>query len=342
MPSITAKPRSEPGRLTRRVVILVYDGTTLLDATGPAQVFNSARENGGDGQSRYEIVLASRTGGMIATDTGIRLGSLTLQEAAAEPIDTLIVAGGIGVFALTEDPEVNQWIRQVARRCRRVGSTCMGAFLTASAGLLSGKRAATHWRWCDELRKRHPDVSVEDDPIYVRDGNVWSSAGVSAGIDLALAMVEEDEGRSLALAVARSLVVYLKRPGGQSQFSAALTAQAADSDGVFEPLLHWIANNLDADLRVEQLAEFCRMSPRTFARLYTERMGTTPAKTVERMRVEAAKRLLESGGQSVAAVARSCGLGDDQRLRRAFLRHVGTAPSEFQRRFGAATDTGAR
>jgi len=334
MPSFSATRRSEETQITRRIVILIYDGTTLLDATGPAQVFNSARENGGGEPSPYEIVLASSSGGMIETDTGIMLSSVSLAQAAAKPIDTLIIAGGTGIFAVTEDPGINRWVRQVGEKCRRVGSTCMGAFLTASAGLLSGKRATTHWRWCDELRRRHPEVTVEDDPIYVRDGNIWSSAGVSAGIDLALAMVEEDKGRTLALTVARSLVVYLKRPGGQSQFSIALTAQTDDRDGIFEPLLAWIADNLDADLRVERLAEFCRMSPRTFARLFAAHMGTTPAKTVERLRVEAAKRLLESGGQSVAGVARLCGLGDDQRLRRAFQRHVGTTPSEFQQRFG--------
>lgn len=315
------------------MVIVVYPGVTLLDVTGPAQAFSSANEIAGEGACPYEILLTSRDGGSIATDTSITIGTVSLGEAAASAIDTLLVAGGLGVFDAAEDEVLTGWVRSQAQKSRRAGSTCMGAFLTASAGLLAGRRVATHWRWCDELQRRYPDVTVQHDPIFVRDGAIWSSAGVSAGIDLALAMIEEDCGHGLALDVARSLVVYLKRPGGQSQFSTALTAQSLDQEGAFGALHAWISNNLDADLRVEALAERAGMSLRTFARSYAARIGVTPAKAVEAMRVEAASRILEESDIAIAIVAKQSGFGDKERMRRAFLRHVATAPLEYRRRF---------
>ncbi len=315
-------------------MIVIYPGVTLLDGTGPAQAFQSACEEAGEFVAPYEIVMASTHGGLVTSDTGIPVGTATLKDAAATEIDTLLVAGGLGVFDAVGDDALVEWLRDQAPRARRVGSTCMGAFLLAAAGLLSGRRAVTHWRWCEALQKRHPEVTVESDAIFVRDGPIWSSAGVTAGIDLAMAMVEEDYGRRLALEVARSLVVYLKRPGGQSQFSSALAAQSIDDKGTFSALHAWLSENLNGDLRVERLADYAGMSPRSFARLYVTRVGMTPAKAVETMRVEAAKRLLEESNKTVTTVAADCGFGDTERMRRAFLRHTGTAPLQYRRRFG--------
>lgn len=219
MTSLTAKIPRPHGHVPRRVVIVVYPGVTLLDAAGVAQVFSTANQFVSDDVVSYEVFLASKAGGLVASDTGIPLGTRSLKDAATTAIDTLLVAGGLGVFDAARDNALIEWLRIQAPHVRRAGSTCMGAFLTAAAGMLVDRRVVTHWRWCEELQQRHPDVTVERDPIFVHDGRIWSSAGVSAGIDLGLAMVEEDHGNHAALEVARSLVVYLKRPGGQSQFS---------------------------------------------------------------------------------------------------------------------------
>lgn len=245
-----------------------------------------------------------------------------------------MTVGGAGTAAAMKDDVLIAWLARQGGRARRVTSVCSGTFLLAAAGLLKGRRCTTHWRQCARLQRLFPDLTVEPDPIFVRDGNVWSSAGVTAGIDLALALIEADLGRAAALETARQLVVFLKRPGGQSQFSALLAAQARD-DGSFAALHDWIADHLDADLRVEALAERAGMSPRNFARLYAERMGTTPAKAVERMRVEAARRALEETADAIEAIARRCGFGDEERLRRAFLRRLGVPPRDYRRRFAA-------
>jgi transcriptional regulator GlxA family with amidase domain len=233
---------------------------------------------------------------------------------------------------------LRRWLANRAQAARRVASVCTGAFLLAACGLLDGRRAVTHWRSCARLQQRHPAVRVEEDRIYLRDGKVWTSAGVTAGIDLALALVEEDLGRDLALAVARHLVVFLKRPGGQSQFSTMLAAQSAGDD--FARLHDWIATHLDADLRVEHLAAAAGMSPRHFARVYAERMGRTPAKAVEAMRIEAARRALEESGAPIEAVARRCGFGDEERMRRSFLRRLGVGPRAYRARFAGGGEGG--
>lgn len=315
------------------MVVLIYPDVTLLDATGPVQVFNSANENG-DNPGQYEIVLASADGGPVVSDCGVALHTVDLAAATARPIDTLLIAGGRGIFALVEDPAMVAWLRAQAPLCRRVASTCMGSFLTAAAGLLDGRRATSHWRWCRQLQEAYPDVQVEHDPIFVRDGAIWSSAGVSAGIDMALAMVEEDAGHALAYAVACALVVFLKRPGGQAQCSATLSAQLRDHQGTFGALNAWITEHLAEDLRVECLAARSGMSPRSFARCYSAQTGTTPAKAVECLRVEAAKRLLEQATLPLTTVARRSGFRDLERMRRAFLRQIGTPPSDYRARFG--------
>jgi transcriptional regulator GlxA family with amidase domain len=255
-----------------------------------------------------------------------------LAEVAARPVDTLIAVGGEGTAAAMRDEALIGWIAGMAPRARRVCSVCSGTFLLGMAGLLDGRRCTTHWRNCAELQRRFPGARVEADPIFVRDGHVWSSAGVTAGIDLALALVEEDHGRALALDVARQLVVFLKRPGGQSQYSAMLEAQAKEDDG-FAELHAWIARHLHEDLRVETLAERAGMSPRNFARVYARRMGATPAKAVERLRVEAARRALEETTAPIEAIARRCGFGDEERMRRSFQRHLGVPPKQYRQRF---------
>lgn len=321
-----------------RVVIVIYPGVTLLDATGPAQVFSSANNAAGaEGRRLYNLILASPQGGAITSDTGLELGTVTLADASAAPIDTLIIAGGDGVFELVGQDAVIGWIAAQHDECRRVASTCMGAFLTAQAGLLEGRAVTTHWRHVDELQRRFPGTRVNCDPLFIREGKMWSSAGVTAGIDLALAMVADDHGHEIAMQVAQALVVFLKRPGGQSQFSNVLNAQKHDADGTFSDLHAWIAANLEESLQVEHLAERAGMSPRSFARHYKQRTGLTPARAVERIRVDVAKSLLQLGTGSMAAIALQTGLADEQRLRRAFQRHAGVSPFEYRRKFGPCT-----
>ncbi|HUA56529.1 MAG TPA: GlxA family transcriptional regulator [Candidatus Sulfotelmatobacter sp.] len=318
-----------PKRNRRHVVVLAVEDAQLLDVAGPWQVFAGAESL--ELPTGYALSLVSPKGGMVTTSSGIRI----VTEAAAAvrgPIDTLIVAGGPGTRTALMDRALMACLRGWAKRARRTCSVCTGAFLLAEAGLLDGRRAATHWRACRELQERYPDVRVEPDPIFVRDGAIWTSAGVTAGIDLALALVEADLGHDAAMRVARGLVVFLKRPGGQSQFSAPLSAQAAADDGL-DALHGWMAEHLDGDLRVERLAGRAGMSPRTFARVYAAKLGTTPAKTVERLRVEAARRALEDGGAPLKLIAHRCGFGDEERMRRAFVRRLGVSPSDYRARF---------
>lgn len=323
MPSVLAK--------TRRVVLVAYPNVTLMDVAGPAQVFASALLAD---SAHYEVQVVSPEGGLVRTDTGIMLGTTPISEVSGDPIDTLLVHGGLGVFEAAKNAHLVSWIQERAERARRVGSTCMGAFVMAATGLLTGRRTATHWRWCTLLQQRYPEVIVNSDRIFIRDGKYWSSAGVSAGIDLALALIEEDLGHSTALDVARSLVLFLKRSGGQSQFSSALSLQTSDKDGTFDRLHAWMAENLHADLRVDRLAEVCGMSPRSFIRHYKAKTGVTPARSVEAIRIEIAREMLERDLSTVSQVAARCGFGDDERLRRTFARILGVSPAEYRKRFG--------
>jgi transcriptional regulator GlxA family with amidase domain len=324
----------------REVVIVAYEGVTLLDVAGPAQVFATATDVQGDGGApAYRVILASRSGGPVMTSTGIAVLTSAFAELAGRPIDTLVVAGGPGVHASVQEAGMIEWVSARAAEAKRTCSVCTGAFLLAAAGLLNGRRATTHWRWAETLQTQYPEVSVEADPIFLRDGSIWTSAGVSAGIDLALALVEEDLGHGIALRVARRLVVFLKRPGSQTQFSAALAAQTRDG-GRFGELHAWIAANLGHELRIEHLAEQARMSPRHFARVYAASTGMTPAKAIEAMRVEAARRLLEENGRPIGWVAQHCGFGDDERMRRSFVRWIGVPPTDYRERF-RQTLTGA-
>jgi transcriptional regulator GlxA family with amidase domain len=326
----------------RLIVVLAFDGVQLLDVAGPVQTFASANEIAKDAHHiPYRIIVASRRGGPISTSSGLPLLTRPIASATRNAeIDTFLVPGGPGVHAAAQDPKIVDWVVGQSSAVRRIASVCTGAFLLAQAGILAGRRATTHWKSCSRLQQRYPDIRVEPDPIYVREGKIWTSAGITAGIDLSLALVEEDLGRSVAMQVARHLVVFLNRPGGQSQFSVSLEAQAAAADGNapnhFAPLHGWIAEHLADDLRVERLAEQAGMSPRTFARIYADRMGITPARMVEKIRVEAVRRTLEETDMPLKRIALICGFGQEERLRRAFARQVGTTPAEYRRRFEVA------
>ncbi|MDN7965432.1 GlxA family transcriptional regulator [Burkholderia multivorans] len=316
----------------RPILILAFPRAQLLDVSGPLQVFASvnelALERGRPAPYVPRIVAADA--GPVETSSGVAVVADSLRSAA-RGIDTLIVAGGKGVHAASRDARLVRWVRRQADRARRVASVCTGAFLLAEAGLLDGRRAVTHWTRCDELAARYPNVRVEADPIFIREGALWTSAGVTAGIDLALAFVEEDLGRAVALDVARELVVFLKRPGGQAQFSAMLSMQRTDDR--FGELHAWIAEHLSADLSVPALAERARMSERSFVRHYRASTGRTPARAVEQIRVEAAQRLLGETGWPVKRIAARCGFGSEETLRRSFVRVLGVSPQEYRERF---------
>jgi transcriptional regulator GlxA family with amidase domain len=321
----------------RRIVILVFEGVQALDITGPSEVFSLAHRAAGRGA--YEIELVSASGTPLRTSSGIQLVPDKTLEGCRGAIDTLLVAGGLGVQEAARDADLVAWLRMAARRSRRVASVCTGAFLLARTGLLEGRRATTHWASCEALQRNYPAVEVQPDPIFVRDGNVYTSAGVTAGIDLSLALVEEDLGRDSALNVARALVLFIRRPGGQAQFSAGLAGQAAAQPGIRE-LQSWIADHLEADLSVPALAERAFMSPRNFARVFSREVGMTPAAYVEALRVERARTLLETTEMQLEEIARRCGFGTVETIRRAFGRRLHVSPSAYRSRFarsGSAT-----
>ena len=321
----------------RRIVLFAFDRFQALDLVGPAEVFSMASRLAGGGAYTIEVVAKERE---ITTSSGLRLRPDRSPAACRGPIDTLVVVGGEGVPAALEERDLLRWIARTARRSRRVASVCNGAFLLARAGLLDGRRATTHWASCATLAELHPEIDVEQDAIFVRDGDVYTSAGVTAGMDLSLALVEEDLGRRAALEVARWLVLFLKRPGGQSQFSAQLSAQIAERRPLRE-LQAWIADNLDADLSVPALAERACMSPRNFARAFRREVGATPAAYVEAVRVEAARMALDETQEPVDAIARRCGFGAVETMRRAFHRRLGVGPSGYRERFRALGERAA-
>ncbi|HYB11971.1 MAG TPA: GlxA family transcriptional regulator [Myxococcota bacterium] len=323
----------------RRIAMLAYPGAQMLDITGPVEVFaRSARflvEQGARRDPLYEVEVIAERSGPLRTSSGVEILAARPLAAVRGRLDTLLVAGGVGSREALRRPAVLGFLRRMAPRVRRLASVCTGAFLLAEAGLLDGRRATTHWAYCAELAKRYPQVKVDPDPIFVRDGRIYSSAGVTAGMDLALGLVEEDLGRSLALDVARQLVLFLKRPGGQSQFSAQLEAQSAEREPLRD-LQAWISNHPEAPLGVESLARRVAMSPRHFARVFLREVGTTPAKFILRIRVEAARRRLEESRDDVERVAQTCGFGSAEVMRRAFLRTVRVSPSAYRSRFRCA------
>ncbi|MEA1941793.1 MAG: GlxA family transcriptional regulator [Pseudomonadota bacterium] len=322
---------AKPEDIERHIAFLTYDAVKLLDVTGPLQVFSDA--NTLLGRCAYTTTLASLYGGPVTTDTGVALNTRRLAGVGLDTSDTLIACGGEGVHAASRDNRLIAGIQRAAEKCGRVASTCTGAFLLGKAGLLDGRRAVTHWHDCYALARAYPNTEVDPDPIFIEDDGVWTSAGVTAGIDLALALVEADHGRDLALDLARNMLVYVKRPGGQSQFSEAQARQTPSATGKFDALHLWMKDNLTADLRVDALARRCDMSPRNFARLYTEETGLTPARAVEQMRVEAARAMLENPAVSVRTVALRTGFGNDERMRRSFARRLGITPQAYRERF---------
>ncbi|MEH6375425.1 GlxA family transcriptional regulator [Streptomyces sp. KLMMK] len=317
--------------LGRTVLIVLFDDVQSLDVTGPAEVFAGAVSRTGD--PAYRVRTATLDGGPVRTGSGLRIVPDHALHDAPDP-HILLVPGGDATRA--PDPRLIGWLREHAPRAERVVSVCTGAFLLAAAGLLEGRRATTHWAFCAALAARFPSVRVEPDPIYVRDGNVVTSAGVTAGIDLALALVEDDLGREPALAVARNLVVFLRRPGNQTQFSAPLAAQTARRPRLRD-VQHWIVENPAADLSVEALAARAGLSPRHFARAFQSETGMTPGRYVDRVRLEAARRQLEDAADGVEEVSRACGYGTPEAMRRAFVRALGTSPAEYRRRFRPLT-----
>lgn len=317
-----------------RVVLLAYDGMNLLDLAGPLQALTTANRSAPTGASaRYETIVASADGGPIMTSAGLPVVTVALASLGDTAIDTLIAPGGCVGEDYDVVPALRDFIAVRATSVRRLCSVCTGAFLLAAAGQLEGRQVATHWAWLDKLKHRHPTLEVDADSIFRRDGNLWTSAGVSSGIDLTLALIEEDYGPRVAIDAARQMVVFMKRAGGQSQFSVPLAAQTRDQG--FVELHAWMAANLAADLSVGQLAGQAGMAPRTFARTYAAKVGRTPAKTVELMRLEAACRALEETDLPLKTIAVRAGYSDEQALRRAFQRQLITSPATHRLRFSS-------
>ncbi len=315
--------------MTRAIGFLVFDGFQILDAAGPIAAFEIAAAHV---PRAYRLGVFAMRSGPIASSSGATMTAQAFAEAPA--LDTLVVAGGLGTYEALKDKAILACLRQAARACRRVASVCSGAFLLAEAGLLDGKRATTHWSRSRQFAQRYPGVRLEPDRIFVRDGKIWSSAGITAGVDLALALIADDLGEPVARRVAQQLVVYRRRPGGQSQFSALLEMERPE--GRFGPLLGWARERLGEPLTVERLAERAAMSPRNFARRFAEETGVTPARAVERLRVEAARERVEGGRAPIDAIAAATGFGDPERMRRAFLRAYGQPPQALRRAAAAS------
>jgi transcriptional regulator GlxA family with amidase domain len=325
------RPRAAPAT-PRRIAVVVFRDVQILDVTGPVEVFAQATAFAGGAVPAYDVAVVAGAPGPVVSSSGVALVPAATTAACRGTLDTLVVAGGRGVTAALRDRALVAWLRRTAPRVRRLASVCTGTFLLAEAGLLDGRRVTTHWHACDALARRYPRLTVERDPIFVQDGAVYTSAGVTAGMDLALALVEADLGRAVALRVARQLVLFLKRPGGQSQFSAQLALQAADREPLRD-LQAWIAEHLGGDLSVPALAARVAMSERNFARVFTRETGCTPARFVERARVEGARRRLEETADGVDAVAAQSGFGSAEVMRRAFVRLLGVPPHAYRGRF---------
>jgi transcriptional regulator GlxA family with amidase domain len=323
----------------RIVVIVAPDPSQELDVTGPTAVFSTANKLCGRDQPAYEVHVASVSDDAIVhTECGLRLLAEAPYHQIAgrigRPVDTVLVSGGAGARIAADDARLVGWLRDQAATARRMGAVCTGAFPLCRTGLLDGQRVTTHWRHAERLAQRHPELTVDADPIWIRAGRFYTSAGVTAGMDLSLALVEEDLGHAVSLEVARELVMFLRRPGSQAQFSNVLRAQAAQSPEL-RALQTWIADNLGRDLSVGVLAEQAAMSPRNFARVFARQVGETPARYVERLRVEAVRRLLEGSDRRLEAIAHATGFGNADVMRQAFLRHVQTTPERYRAAFRA-------
>jgi transcriptional regulator GlxA family with amidase domain len=314
-----------------RIAILAFPRFQLLDVTGPADVFAEASRQLGKPVA-YRVHVIGPQEGMLTSSSGLRLAVDASVATHRGRIDTLLVAGSPNIEDMASDVHLQEWLRRQSRAVRRFGSICTGAFVLAAAGLLDGKRVATHWNCADRLAAAYPQTRVEADAIHVKDGKLFTSAGVTAGMDLALAMVEEDHGRELALRVARELVMFLKRPGGQSQFSAHLAAQTSERTNVRE-VQDYVLANLKKDLSVPALASHAGMSDRSFARIFRSETGTTPAEFVEKARIDAARRMAEDSDLPAKRLAAAVGYANVDGFRRAFGRRLGVSLVEYRRRF---------
>ena len=309
----------------RRVVISGYSPVQILDVTGPLEVFASAPAY------KIEIAAPGRSR-VLETSRGVHLGAALPIEEVSGPIDTLVIAGGAGAERGEYDEAYLQWISAASAGSRRIAGICTGAFILAAAGILNGKHAVTHWKFCDRLAREFPNVQVNPDAIYLRDGSIYTSAGITAGIDLSLALVEEDHGHNIALSIARQLVMFLVRPGGQAQYSHMLSSQAITSDPMRE-LQVWMRENLKEDLRVERLAHRMRMSTRHFSRVCHLETNMNPGQLVERMRVEAAQQMIDGSVMGLKEIAAACGFGSADSMRRSFLRILGVTAGNYMDRF---------
>ncbi len=307
--------------MTRRIAVVIFPGFQLLDAAGPLSAFEIA---GRYRPGTYEVSILAPGGGSVVSSGGARMAADSLSDV---PFDTVIISGGDGTRSLDELQEIIRWIRRID--VRRPASVCSGAYVLAEAGLLDGRRATTHWSRTDDFARRYPKVKLDADRIFIRDGNVWTSGGITAGIDLSLALIEDDLGAEVARRTAQQLVVHQRRPGGQSQFSALV--ELGGATGRFADLMDWMRSRLAEPLPVERLAAQAAMSPRNFARAFTAETGTTPAKAVERLRLEAARTAVETGRDPIDRVAEDVGFGNPERMRRAFLRAFGQPPQALRR-----------
>ena len=325
--------RKPTAHTPRTIAILGFNGVAALDITGPYEVFSIPSYLAQDKAAPpYRIVLLADQAGLVRSASGLSLIADASWRKFHDKVDTLLVCGGPEMKPQQSNRQLLDWLRTMARRTRRIGSICTGAFLLAEAGLLNNRRATTHWSETARLAQQYQSITVEPDAIYVRDSHVYTSAGITAGMDLALALVEEDLGRDMALAVARMLVLFLKRPGGQSQFSTQLQAQAVEGQRLTD-LLSWLADHHHKPLTVEDMAAQAGMSPRTFARVFVTETGDTPALYLEKLRLEHAFRLLETTGTSLDITAQACGFTGHEQLRRAFQRHKGITPQAYRQRF---------
>src|SRR5215510_11066508 len=329
---------------TRRIGVVGFPGSQILDIAGPLAVFTEAnhfcREDFNLKQPAYQVELIStESDRLVDCYCGVNITAQNDFRRVRGKFDTVLIAGGYGVAQIGNITGFLPWLRKTSKSARRIGSVCAGAFALAAAGLLDGKRATTHWHYCRQMAELFPAVQIDPDPIFICDGNVYTSAGVTAGIDLSLALVEEDWGAELALLVARALVVFLRRPGSQSQFSASLSLQASDR-APMRDLQVWLLDNLREPLTVERMAAQVGMSPRNFARVFAEQIGVTPARFVSQVRVEAARRRLEESSQPVELIAEECGFGSAESMRGAFQRQMHVSPQEYRKRFHLAEQGG--
>ena len=329
-----------PSRRPMRIAMLAFPEVQVLDVMGPLEVFSRTsrwlRDHGRQADHVYRVEIIGLKRGSFRTSSGLRLYADLGIDEVGRGIDTLMVAGGVGVARYRSHAPLLRWIRRQSGQVRRLASICTGAFLLAEAGLLEGRRATTHWNHCSALARDFPRVRLEPDTIFVRDGSLYTSAGVTAGMDLALALVEEDFGREVALAAARELVMFLKRPGGQAQFSAQLAVQLAEHEPLRE-LQSYIVDHPAEDLSIDRLARRAAMSARNFARVFTREVGMTPARFVASVRVETARRLLEETTDPLDAICAASGLGTPESMRRAFLRAIGIPPGQYRERFHRAS-----